>query len=67
MLGCPTCGEHDTFENVQRIIGEFMQEEAADEIGNMLRGVASRSEALTFNETPRPKGVYRFIAVDDGH
>jgi hypothetical protein len=67
VIGCPTCGENDTFENVQRIIGEFMQEQAAEQFSDMLRGVARRSKALAFNEAPRPKGVYRFIAIDDGH
>jgi hypothetical protein len=66
ILACPGCGNSDTFENVQRIVGEFMKEHAAEQARDMLRGVARRSETFTFNEAPRPKGVYRFIAID-GH
>jgi hypothetical protein len=61
---CPSCGQTETFENVQRIVGEFLQERAHSKFGDMLRDVTSRSESLTFSETPRPKGVYRFIAVE---
>lgn len=66
-LSCLVCGESDTFENVQRIIGEFLKEYARDQIGDMLRDATSRSYSMTFKETPRPKGVYRFVAVEDGH
>ena len=63
---CPSCGESDTLENVRRIIGEFVQEQATDALGAMLRDVTSRSGALTLSEIPRPKRVYRFVPLTHG-
>ena len=66
MLICPTCGESDTFENVKGIVGQFVQEQAADALGDMLRNVRRNSESLTFRETQRPKTTYRFVAIERG-
>ena len=62
-LSCPVCGTGDTLQNVRLEVEQFIKEEAAKAYENMLRGVASKSDTFTFNETPRPKGVYRFVAI----
>jgi hypothetical protein len=62
VFACPVCGESDTFDNVRRSIVEFFRESAADELDDTARN----TEPITFNETPRPEGDYRFIAWDDG-
>jgi hypothetical protein len=37
MLRCPTCGESDTFDNVKRIVGQFLQEQAKPSFNAMTR------------------------------
>ena len=63
-LACPDCGKRDTFENVQRIIGEFFEQSGVNEVAHSLRRIASNSEFAI--ETARPNRVYDFIAWDDG-
>jgi hypothetical protein len=64
VLECLSCGQTETFENVRQIVGEFLQDNARDKMGDLVRNVTSRSENLTFSDTHRPKRVYRFISVE---
>jgi hypothetical protein len=64
MFKCPSCGQAETFDNVKRIVGEFLKESARNKIEEMLRAAASHGESLTYSDAPRSKGVFRFIAVE---
>jgi hypothetical protein len=46
MLKCPSCGQAETFENVKRIVAEFVKETAHIKIEEMLRAVARHRENL---------------------
>lgn len=61
---CVSCGQTETFETIRRIVGEFLQENARDKIGDMFRGITSRSEQLTSSDSLRAKRVYRFVVVE---
>jgi hypothetical protein len=59
LLICSTCGESDTFENVERIISEFVEHNAALEMHDLLKGVVSGNG----NGSPPPDRVFRFILI----
>lgn len=61
---CSSCGQAETFENVKRIVGEFLKESARKKIEEVLRATASPGESLTYSDAPRSKCIYRFIAVE---
>jgi hypothetical protein len=63
MFKCPICGQMETFENMKRIVAEFLKESARNKIEEMLRA-ASHGESLTYSDGPRSKGAYRFIAIE---
>jgi hypothetical protein len=46
MLKCPSCGQAEAFENVKRIVAEFLKETAHIKIEEMLRAVARHGENL---------------------
>ena len=59
-----SCGQTETFETIRRSVGEFLQENARDKMGDMFRGITSRSEKLTSSDSLGPKRVYRFVVVE---
>jgi hypothetical protein len=70
MLKCLSCGQAETFDNIRQIVADFLQENARDKIGAMLRNITSRSESVrlnrfTYSEIQSQKRVYRFIVVDE--
>jgi hypothetical protein len=64
MFKCPSCGQGETFDNVRRIVGEFLKESAHDKLEEMLRVAASHGVSLTHGDAPRSIGIYRFIAIE---
>jgi hypothetical protein len=63
VVTCLVCGTSDTLANVERIVGEFVEEEAARQFQETLRGPAGNSKNLTFAEAPRSQRVFRFVAI----
>jgi hypothetical protein len=63
VVTCLVCGASDTFANVERIVGEFVEEEAARHFQETSRGLASNSNNLTFLKTPRSQRLFRFVAI----
>jgi hypothetical protein len=67
MLNCLSCGQAETFNNIRQIVAEYLQENARDKIGAMLRNISSRSESprhFTYSELRSREHVYRFIVVE---
>ena len=60
---CPSCGQTETFENVKRIVAEYLQVSARDKLGELLRAATSRSESVACG-APRLTDVYRFVAIE---
>lgn len=63
MLVCPICGLADSLDNVEREVAEFLQEELANAFDDMRRNVTSGGHAFAFDETPRTRLAFRFIAI----
>jgi hypothetical protein len=61
---CRSCGQAETFDNVKRIVGEFLKESARSKIEEMLRTAATHGASRAYSDAPRSKGVYRFIAIE---
>lgn len=58
---CVSCGNSDTLDNIEGIIGEYMKEHLVKGMQSTLRKVARGSKVLTYKPGLTPKGGYRFI------
>ena len=60
-LSCPTCGQGDILENVNREIGEYVTEKATSALGIMMADTFRNSSSIKVTKNYQPKGSYRFI------
>ena len=58
---CPSCSTGDTFDNIQREVGEYAQEIAMQHFAAEMRDMVRGKPGMDFEEKPRPKKVYRFV------
>ena len=58
---CPFCGISDTRENVVRISGEYVKEQAEGSLHKTLRKAAGGNRMFKHKSSFRPKGGHRFI------
>ena len=65
VLAC-NCGNSDTFENVQRILGEALKEHAARHLQESMKRATASSKNLKFQGTPVMKRKHRFYVDIDG-
>jgi hypothetical protein len=61
ILTCPSCGESDTLENVQREVGEYVASKASDALGDFLASAVRGNKYMTYEKGPREHRSYRFI------
>lgn len=65
-IACPSCGEGDRYETVIAEVGEYVQEMAAQKIGDMFGDIAKNPSVFTVTHTHTPSNRrWRFIADVD--
>jgi uncharacterized Zn finger protein (UPF0148 family) len=60
-VSCPVCGISDTLENVEREAADYVARQAVDALDAQMKGIASQSKWMTYEQGPRDNKVYRFV------
>lgn len=58
---CPSCGRSDTFDNIERVVQEYMLDKTAERMGREMEKATRGFESIKFKRQPRRKKVYRFV------
>ena len=61
VFSCPRCGISDTFENIEREIGEYIAEKVSDSLDKMFEDAARGNPSLKYKKDYRPHKTYRFV------
>lgn len=61
VFSCPSCGESDTFENIEREVASFANQEFAHHADAVLAEAAEGQEFLKVTLDAPPKRSHRFI------
>lgn len=65
-FSCPRCGASDTRQNVERIAGEYVTDQLAEQVSSQFANAFRGSKSVTITKSSRPKRMHRFMIDTKG-